>query len=257
MARQIEVLESGGAVEQVNMGWDEVAQRTVLQRGKESSEDYRYFPEPDLAPLVVDRAWVKEIRKELPELPRAKRTRYIEAWDLRPVEADALVSESLVAAFFEGAVAAYGEDDGKPQRMANWISGELFRLLYADGAGQDLRQIAEMPIMPVQMAGLLKLVDAKLINQNTGKKVLDKMYVTGRDPQAIVEQEGLAMVSDTGVIDDAIAETLAAHQDELARYRGGEDKLFGFFMGQVMRATKGKADPNAARQRLQEMLEQS
>ena len=141
--------------------------------------------------------------------------------------------------------------------MANWISGELFRLLYADGAGQDLRQIAEMPIMPVQMAGLLKLVDAKLINQNTGKKVLDKMYVTGRDPQAIVEEEGLAMVSDTGVIDDAIAETLAAHQDELARYRGGEDKLFGFFMGQVMRATKGKADPNAARQRLQEMLEQS
>ncbi len=257
MARQIEVLESGGAVEQVNMGWDEVAQRTVLQRGKESSEDYRYFPEPDLAPLVVDRGWVKEIRKELPELPRAKRTRYIEAWDLRPVEADALVSESLVAAFFEGAVAAYGEDDGKPQRMANWISGELFRLLYADGAGQDLRQIAEMPIVPVQMAGLLKLVDAKLINQNTGKKVLDKMYVTGRDPQAIVEQEGLAMVSDTGVIDDAIAETLAAHQDELARYRGGEDKLFGFFMGQVMRATKGKADPNAARQRLQEMLEQS
>ena len=255
MARQIEVLESGGTVEQVNMGWDEAAQRTVLQRGKESSEDYRYFPEPDLAPLVVSRAWVEEIRAELPELPRAKRTRYVEDWGLRPVEADALVGESLVATFFEGAVAEYGEEDGKPQRMANWITGELFRLLYADGAGQDLRQIAEMPIQPSQMAALLALVDEKVINQNTGKKVLDKMYATGRHPQAIVEREGLAMVSDTSVIDGAIAETLAANPDELARYRGGDTKLLGFFMGQVMRATKGKADPNATRQRLQETLD--
>jgi len=251
------VLKSGGVVEQVNMGWDEVGQRTVLQRGKESSEDYRYFPEPDLAPLVVDRDWVEDLRLQLPELPRSKRLRYVELWGLRSGEADALVSESLVAAFFEGAVADYGEDAGRPQRMANWITGELFRLLYADGAGQDLRQIAEMPIGPEQIASLLALVDEKVINQNTGKKVLDTMYATGRDPRAIIEEQGLAMVSDAGVIDEAISQTLAAYPDELTRYREGEEKLLGFFMGQVMRATKGKADPNATRQRLLEMLDAS
>ncbi|MFN2204140.1 MAG: Asp-tRNA(Asn)/Glu-tRNA(Gln) amidotransferase subunit GatB [Caldilineaceae bacterium] len=257
MQRQIDVLENGGVVEQVNMGWDEVAQRTVLQRGKESSEDYRYFPEPDLAPLVVDRAWVEELRSQLPELPRSKRMRYVDSWGLRPGEADALVSESLVASFFEGAVADYGEDAGKPQRMANWVTGELFRLLYADGAGQDLRQIAEMPISPEQIASLLALVDEKVINQNTGKKVLDMMYASGRDPKVIIEEEGLAMVSDAGVIDDAILQTLSSYPDELTRYRNGEEKLLGFFMGQVMRATKGKADPNATRERLLEMLDAS
>jgi aspartyl-tRNA(Asn)/glutamyl-tRNA(Gln) amidotransferase subunit B len=255
MQRQIDVLERGGVVEQVNMGWDEDRQCTVLQRSKESSHDYRYFPEPDLPPLVVSRAWVDEIRATLPELPDAKRSRYIEAWGLRAVEADTLTSELLVARFFEDAVTAYGTDDGKPQRMANWITGELFRLVYAGGEGQDLRQIAQLKTTPVQLAALLKLVDDKVINQNTGKKVLETMVGSGEDPQAIVEREGLAMVSDTSVIDEVIEEILAASPDELARYRGGETKLFGFFMGQVMRATKGKADPNGARQRLQELLD--
>jgi aspartyl-tRNA(Asn)/glutamyl-tRNA(Gln) amidotransferase subunit B len=255
MRRQIDVLQSGGAVEQVNMGWDEERQRTVLQRTKESSDDYRYFPEPDLPPLALSRTWVDELRAALPELPGAKRARYIQDWGLRPTEADALTGESLVAGFFEGAVATYGEEDGKPQRMANWITGELFRLIYADGEGQDLRQIAEVRIAPAQLAALLALIDDKTINPNTGKKVLDIMYATGDDPQDIVAREGLAMVSDTSVIDEAVASILAANPAELARYRGGETKLFGFFMGQVMRATQGKADPNAARQRLQELLD--
>ncbi len=255
MQRQIQLLERGGVVQQVNMGWDEARQRTVLQRSKESSDDYRYFPEPDLPPLSVSRAWVDEIAAELPELPAAKRARYVAAWGLRPAEAETLSSESLVARFFEGAVAAYGEAAGKPQRMANWITGELFRLLYADGEGQDLRQIADVQILPGQLAALLTLIDELVINPNTGKKVLDAMYATGDDPQAIVARQGLAMVSDTRAIDEAIAAILAAHPDELARYRGGEGKLFGFFMGQMMRATQGKADPNAARQRLQELLD--
>lgn len=255
MQRQIDLLERGGVVEQVNMGWDEARQVTVLQRSKESSHDYRYFPEPDLPPLVISRAWVDEIRATLPELPEAKRTRYLQRWNLRPLEAGLLVSESLVAHFFEAAVAAYGEEEGKPQRMAGWITGELFRLLYADGEGQDLRQIAGVKIRPHQMAGLLALVDSKAINPNTGKRVLDLMYATGDDPQAIVAREGLAMVSDTSVIDGAIGEILAANPVELARYRDGDTKLFGFFMGQVMRATKGKADPDTARQRLQELLD--
>ncbi len=255
LARQSELLERGEAVEQVNMGWDEARQRTVLQRSKESSHDYRYFPEPDLPPLVVDPAWVAEIRSTLPELPDAKRQRYEQAWGLRRVEAEILTSESLVAAFFEDAVAAYGVDDGRPQRMATFITGELFRLLYADGEGQDLRQIADVKIRPQQLAALLGLVDERAINLNTAKRVLEAMYATGEDPRAIVARQGLAMVSDTSVIDEAILQILAANAAEVERYRGGDAKLFGFFMGQVMRATKGKADPNAARQRLQELLD--
>jgi aspartyl-tRNA(Asn)/glutamyl-tRNA(Gln) amidotransferase subunit B len=255
MERQIDVLESGGTVEQVNMGWDEQRQCTVVQRSKEDSHDYRYFPEPDLPPIEVSRVWVNEISTTLPELPDTKRQRYAQEWGLRAIDAETLVSEKLVADFFEAGVTAYGTEAGKPQRLANWLTGELFRLLYADGEGQDLRQIAQVKLAPAQLAALLKMVDDKVINANTGKKVLDIMYATGDDATAIVEREGLAMVSDTSVIDDAIAEILAANPDELTRYRGGEDKLFGFFMGQVMRATRGKADPNAARQRLQEMLQ--
>ncbi|MCB0126327.1 MAG: Asp-tRNA(Asn)/Glu-tRNA(Gln) amidotransferase subunit GatB [Caldilineaceae bacterium] len=255
MARQIEVLEEGGVIEQVNMGWDENRQCTVLQRSKESAHDYRYFPEPDLPPVEVSRAQVDAIAATLPELPAAKRTRYIGEWELRPLEAVTLASESLVARFFEEAVGAYGSDDGQPQRVANWMTGELFRLLYAGGDGQDLRQIAQIKITPPQFAALLRLVDEKVINANTGKRVLDTMYQTGDDPAAIVEREGLAMVSDTALIDEEIQKILTANPGELERYRGGEEKLFGFFMGQVMRATKGKADPNAARQRLQEMLQ--
>ena len=256
MQRQIELVESGGTVEQVNMGWDEARQCTVLQRSKESSEDYRYFPEPDLPPLMPSREWVAEIEATLPELPDAKLQRYIDVWGVRRTEADVLTSESLVADFFEESVNMYGIEDGKPQRMANWITSELFRLLYADGEGQDLRQIAETQVQPVQLAALLTLVDQKVINPNTGKRVLQAMYQSGDDPAKIVEREGLAMVSDTSVIDEAIADIFDANADELARYHGGETKLFGFFMGQVMRATKGKADPGAARQRLQELLEE-
>jgi aspartyl-tRNA(Asn)/glutamyl-tRNA(Gln) amidotransferase subunit B len=254
MQRQIGVLESGGAVEQVNMGWDELRQVTVVQRSKESAHDYRYFPEPDLPPLHVSRAEVERIAASLPELPAARRERYERAWGVRRKEADSLTSERLVADYFEAAVAVYSTEGGKPQRIANWLSGELFRLLYADGEGSDLRQIAELKITPVQLAALVKMVDDKLIAPNTAKRVLESMYASGEDPQVIVQREGLGMVSDSGVIDDAISAIFAASTSELARYRAGEEKLLGFFMGQMMRATKGKADPALAKQRLEERL---
>ncbi len=257
MQRQIAVLESGGRVEQVNMGWDEQRQCTVVQRSKEDSHDYRYFPEPDLPPLQVSPVWVEELRHTLPELPRAKQARYEQQWQLRRTEAAVLTSEKLVADFFEAAVAAYGVEQGRPQRMANWMTGELFRLLYAEGEGQDLRQIAAVKVRPDQLAGLLRLIDAKSITPNTGKKVLEQMFATGDDPNAIVARQGLGMVSDTSAIDEAIDTVLAANSAELARYHTGETKLFGFFMGQVMRATKGKADPETSRARLQDALERS
>ena len=255
--RQADVLESGGVIEQVNMGWDEDRQRTVLQRSKESSEDYRYFPEPDLPPLVVDRQWVEALGRDLPELPDAKERRYRQEWGLRPIDARTITDEKLVADYFEAAVAAYGQEDGKPQRMANWITGDLFRLLYADGegVGKGLRQITETRVQPQQLAALVQMVDARRITANSGKKALEAMYRSGDDAQTVVEQEGLAMVSNSSVIDAAVQAAFDNNPDELARYRSGEKKLFGFFMGQMMRATKGKADPQAVRQRLQEMLE--
>jgi len=258
MERQIEVIESGGTVEQVNMGWDEQRQCTVQQRSKEDAHDYRYFPEPDLPPLVVSRQWVDEIATGLPELPQAKRERYEAEWSLRPAEAEILTSESLVASYFEETISSYVSDDntdaGKPQRLANWMTGEFFRLIYADGEGQDLRQIADAKITPNQMAALLTLMDKKVINATIGKRVLENMYQSGDDPQSIVDREGLAMVSDTSVIDEVVQPLLEANADSVERYRGGEEKLFGFFMGQTMRAMRGKADPDAVRQRLQEML---
>lgn len=257
--RQVNVIEAGGIIEQVNMGWDEAAQKTVLQRSKESAHDYRYFPEPDLPPLNVTAKMIENLRAQLPELPDEKRKKYIESWQVRAMDADILISESAVANFFESATEAYGVSDEdikaeKPQRIANWMTGEIFRLLRADGEGQDLRQITSIKIEPKQLAELLTLVDEKTINQTTARKVLDIMFESGEPAQAIVQREGLAMVSDTSLIDDTIAKILDAHPDELARYRSGEEKLYGFFMGQVMREMKGKADPNATKMRLGEML---
>ncbi len=254
LERQTRTLESGGAVEQVNMGWDEARQMTVVQRSKESAHDYRYFPEPDLPPLHIAREQVEQLAAGLPELPAARRDRYEQQWGVRRIDADLLSSERLVADYFEEAVAAYGSGPGRPQRLANWLAGELFRLLYADGEGADLRQIAEIKVTPTQLAALVRLVDDKVVNPNTGKRVLELMYASGDDPATIVQREGLGMVSDTSVIDDAIAALFAANAGELARYRAGEEKLFGFFMGQVMRATKGKADPALAKQRLEELI---
>jgi aspartyl-tRNA(Asn)/glutamyl-tRNA(Gln) amidotransferase subunit B len=252
--RQGEVLARGGAVQQVNMGWDENAQRTVLQRSKESSEDYRYFPEPDLPPLAVTHEWAEAIRATLPELPDVRSARYQQDWGVRRVDADILTAEIAVANFFENAVTAYGSDGDKPQRLANWITGELFRLIYAAGDSQDLRQIADLSIRPDQLAALLRLVDDKTINANTGKKVLELMAQQGEDPDAIVAREGWALVSDTSVIDEAILGILNSNADKLARFRAGEEKLFGFFMGQVMRATRGQGDPQMIRQRLEDLL---
>ena len=254
LERQAHVLHAGGEIQQVNMGWDEVRMQTVLQRSKESAHDYRYFPEPDLPPLHVTDAEVERLRATLPELPDAKRARYVAVWGLRPTEAALLAGERTVSAYFEAAVDAYGSDAGKPQRMANWLTGEFFRLLYADGDGTDLRQIAETRVRPQQLAALLTLIDNKVVNPNTGKRVLETMYATGDDADAIIAGAGLAMVSDTGLIDETIAQIFAASADELARYRGGEEKLFGFFMGQLMRATKGKADPALAKARLEEQI---
>ncbi len=213
LERQTRVLDAGGSIQQVNMGWDELRLQTVVQRSKESAHDYRYFPEPDLPPLRTTPAEIERLRTALPELPDAKQARYVADWGLRPAEAAILASERTVSAYFEAAVDAYGTEPGKPQRMANWLTGEFFRLLYADGDGADLRQISETRVKPPQLAALLTLIDNKVVNPNTGKRVLETMYLTGDAPDAIIGREGLAMVNDTSLIDETIAQIFAANAE--------------------------------------------
>ncbi len=252
--RQSRLLARGQAVAQVNMGWDEAQKRTVQQRTKESSEDYRYFPEPDLPPLRVARTWVKEIRESLPEMPWSKQRRYVTQWQVRPREAELLASERPLAEYFEEAVAALGLDDGKPQLLAQWIATELLGLLYQEGAGQDLRRISQIKVSPAALAGLLTALVEQQVNNNTAKQILATMFASGEEAAVVIEREGLAMISDTAVLDATIREILEAHPAERRRLQAGEQKLLGFFMGQVMRAMQGKADPHKTRVRLQELL---
>ncbi len=245
--RQTAVLAAGGAVEQVTLGWLEAEGRTYVQRSKESAHDYRYFPEPDLPPLVIDRAWVEELRQSLPELPLARRARFQEHYGLSRYDADVLVAERAVADFFEQAASAAAPVE--PKTVANWLAGELFRLMNQAGVS-----LAAVPISPAAFANLLKLVAGGTINPNTGKRVLETMFRTGETAEAIVAREGLAQVSDAGVLMQAIDRVLAAAPDEVARYREGKTQLLGWFIGQVMRETRGKGNPDLVRQALIERL---
>ena len=246
--RQTAVLDGGGQVRQVTMGWDENRRCTVVQRSKESSEDYRYFPEPDLPPLELSRTWVEEVRASLPELPDARAARFVGDYGVTQRDAAVLTAERPVAEWYEEAVAGYG---GSPKEVANWVTGQLFALLKSEEG-----DIASLPIQPASLAELLKLVDAGTINRNTGKKVLEQMVATGQPPAAIVEAQGLAQVSDEAGLAQAVDALLAANPDEVAKYRAGKTSLLGWFMGQVMKETRGKANPDLVRALLAERLEQ-
>jgi aspartyl-tRNA(Asn)/glutamyl-tRNA(Gln) amidotransferase subunit B len=245
--RQTAVLEGGGQVRQVTMGWDENRRCTVVQRSKESSEDYRYFPEPDLPPLELDHEWVEQVRATLPELPDARAARFVGDYGLTPRDAAVLTAERPVAEWFEEAVAAYG---GAPKEVANWVTGQLFALLKAEEG-----DIASLPIQPASLAELIKLVDAGVINRNTGKKVLEQMVATGQPPAAIVEAQGLAQVSDEAGLAQVIDALLAANPGEVEKYRAGKSSLLGWFIGQVMKETRGKANPDLVRKLVTERLE--
>jgi aspartyl-tRNA(Asn)/glutamyl-tRNA(Gln) amidotransferase subunit B len=241
VARQIAVLESGGRVVQVTMGWDEAHGRTVVQRTKESADDYRYFPEPDLPPLVVGPAWVDALRARLPELPDAKAARFVAELGLSPKEAGVLVEDRGVAEYFEAVVVEAGD----AKTVANWVTGELFRLMNAAGAG-----IAAVKITPAAFAGLLRLVSAGQINLNSAKRVFGVMFETGRGAGEIVQELGLAQVSDADALAAAVAKVLAQNGDEVAKYRSGKESLFNWFLGQVMRETRGKGNPAVVKELL-------
>ena len=247
VARQTVVLESGGAVQQVTMGWDEDRRRTILQRTKESSEDYRYFPEPDLPPLELSREWVEMVRASLPELPDARIACFTTEYDLSRQDAEALTAERSVAEWFELAVRSYA---GSPREVANWVTGELFALLNAQES-----DITALELRPDDLAALLTLVNAGVINRNTAKHVLAEMIATGQPPRTIVEAQGLAQVSDQAGLAQVVDALLAANPDAVAKYRDGKTSLLGWFMGQVMKDTGGKANPEVVRSLLAERLD--
>ena len=242
--RQVELIEDGGRVAQQTRLYDAARGMTRPMRSKEEAHDYRYFPDPDLLPLVLDPAWVDGLRAELPELPDAKKARFVSALGLSPEEAEVLVAEQANALFFERV--AEGRD---PKAAANWVTGDLFAALHRQGIG-----IEQSPVSPEQLGRLIDLIEDGTISGRLAKDVFAEMVASGADPAAIVEQKGLRQVTDTSAIAVAIDAVLAAQPDKLAEYRAGRDKLYGFFVGQVMRATEGKANPALVNELLRQRL---
>ncbi|HEV2708718.1 MAG TPA: Asp-tRNA(Asn)/Glu-tRNA(Gln) amidotransferase GatCAB subunit B, partial [Edaphobacter sp.] len=231
--RQIEVLEDGGTIRQETRLFDSGRGITRAMRSKEEAHDYRYFPDPDLLPLVLDPAMIERVRATMPELPDAKKARFIADFKLSPYDAGVLVAEQSTAHFFE--VAAKGRD---AKLAANWVTGDLFGALNKLGVG-----IEASPISADALGGLVDLIADDTISGKIAKDVFVSMLETGKSAGEIVESQGLRQVTDTGAIEKSIDEVLAANQDKVSEYRSGKDKLFGFFVGQVMKATGGKANP--------------
>jgi aspartyl-tRNA(Asn)/glutamyl-tRNA(Gln) amidotransferase subunit B len=227
------VWESGGTVVQETRLYDPARGETRSMRSKEDAHDYRYFPEPDLLPLVLDEAWVAGLKAKLPELPDEKRARFTREYGIPFYDAGVLVADQNVADFYESV--AKGRD---ARLAANWISGDFFAALNRTGT-----TLETSPVSGAALGELIDLITDKTINGRIAKDVFEIMVETGKMPAAIVEEKGLRQVTDTGAIDAAVEQVLAANPDKVAEYKSGKDKLFGFFVGQVMKATGGKANP--------------
>jgi aspartyl-tRNA(Asn)/glutamyl-tRNA(Gln) amidotransferase subunit B len=245
--RQTTVIQSGGQIEQETLGWDEAHGTTTSQRSKEHAHDYRYFPEPDLPPLEVDPAWIEQVRKQLPELPAAKRTRFVQALELAPADAGVLTSEKALADYFEATVAA----SASPARtVGNWIVGELLRLL-----NDRSLDISHISLPPNALAELIDLAAEKVITQNTAKVLLPDLLDTGQRPKALVEARGLGKITDEGVLGEIIAQVITSNPGPVSSYINGKETVFKWLMGQVAQATHGKADPQITSRLLSEALQ--
>jgi len=245
--RQKEILRSGRKIEQETMGWDEVRGVTVPQRSKEYAHDYRYFPEPDLPPLELKREWVESIRAQIPELPDAKRGRFVREYGLSEYDAGVLTTEKAVADYFEGCVKRYPH----PKEVSNWVTGEIFRLLKSNGI-----EIERSKVSPVHLGELLELVGEGAISSSMAKEVLEESFKTGQEPRAIVESKGLVQISDADQLATVVAQVLEDNPKPVADYLGGKEGALRYLVGQVMKATKGKANPSLANRLLKERLEE-
>jgi aspartyl-tRNA(Asn)/glutamyl-tRNA(Gln) amidotransferase subunit B len=243
--RQIALIESGGRVMQETRLWDERKAETRAMRSKEEAHDYRYFPEPDLPPLVVAPEFIESVRAVMPELPEARRRRMMEEYQLSFNDAAQLTAERALADYYEAAARA----SGNPRAAANWIRSELQRELEAAGKPAN-----ECPVPPEELGALVRLIDEGKISGKQGKDVLVEMFGSGKSAASVVAERGLVQVSEASAIDPLIDEVIAKSPQQLEQYRAGKETLFGFFVGQVLKASKGKANPKVVNERLREKL---
>lgn len=243
--RQVEVLEQGGVIQEETRTWNEGKGITESMRPKVSAEHYRCFTEPEIPPLQIDADWIENIRQELPELPEARKRRIIETHDLPEYDAGVITATKKLAEFFDETVSLY--QDAK--KVSNWIMVELLRLINAKGI-----EIEDSPISPIQLAELLKMIESGELSGKMGKDVFEKMFETGKDPKDLVEELGLKQISDFGELESIIDEVLNNNPQSVADYHSGKDRAFGFLVGQVMRATKGQANPALVNEILKKKL---
>jgi len=243
--RQIDVIEDGGEVVQETRLYDSNTGTTRSMRGKEEAHDYRYFPDPDLVPLVIDDDWVERVRTALPELPEAKKQRFIATYGLSERDSEILTAEKELADYFDACAAAF--DDAK--MCANWVMGEVQRRRNEDGLS-----VAQIPVAPQRLAGLLKRIADKTISGKIAKTVFDEMWSSDSDADSVIEAKGLKQVSDSGAIEKMVDDVIAANPQQAQEFSAGKDKLLGFFVGQVMKASKGKANPAMVNELLRKKL---
>jgi aspartyl-tRNA(Asn)/glutamyl-tRNA(Gln) amidotransferase subunit B len=244
--RQAAILDGGGAIEQETRLYDADRGVTQTMRSKEEAHDYRYFPEPDLVPMRVDQPWIDRVRADLPELPDARRQRYIAEYGLPDYDAEVLTAERELATYFERAVALFNQ----PKVVSNWVMGDLMRELNRHHITPD-----QAPLTPEHLAGMLHLVHDGTISGKIAKTVFDEMYQSGKQAQEVVEEKGLVQMNDSGELESLIQQVLQSNPSQVAEYRGGKQKVFGFFVGQTMKATQGKANPKMVNELLRQMLD--
>jgi aspartyl-tRNA(Asn)/glutamyl-tRNA(Gln) amidotransferase subunit B len=246
ISRQQEVLLEGGQIIQETRLWDPDKNKTISMRGKEEAHDYRYFPDPDLLPLVIDDAWIRRTKESLPELPVEKKKRFMAQYGLPSYDADLLTSDRALADYFENCVNIYSH----PKQVSNWMMGALLGLLNTLG-----KSIDESPVSPENLARLLALIEEGVISGKIAKTVFDEMGQTGQPAEQIVNEKGLIQITDTEALEDVISNIISAHPKEVEAYKNGKTKLLGFFVGQVMKETKGKANPKLVNELMKRQLD--
>lgn len=244
--RQIEIVEDGGEIEQETRRWDDVKGISVVMRSKEDAHDYRYFPEPDLLPIVISDEWIDEVRSRIPELPAQRKARYINEYNLPEYDAFVITSSKKMADFFDACVKA-GSD---PKTASNWLMGDISRYL-----NEKELEAGDIPFTALQLASLISLIDKGTISNSAAKKVLAKMFEEPEDPEKLVEKLGLVQVSDEGALKAMVDEVLANNPQSVADYKAGKDKAIGFLVGQIMKASRGKANPQIINKLLKEALD--
>jgi len=243
--RQQYLVENGEPIIQETRLWDDAQGATNSMRSKEEAHDYRYFPDPDLVKVVVDEDWIAKIRESLPELPVAKRERFIKEYQIPAYDAGVLTADKALALYYEDVVRLCS----KPKQASNWVMGDVLRFL-----NEEKRDIRQCPISARSLADMINLIEEGTISGKMAKDIVEEMYHTGKPPQDIIREKGLVQITDEGELTKTIAAIIDAHPGQLADYRGGREKLFGFFVGQVMKATQGKANPQLVNNLLKKML---